>query len=236
MTDRASTALPPRGTSASLVPPAGFGPWERTAFGAGALAFSAFAALALRPEPNRLDVAITVRLQRRKSPAFARAMKLISSPGYAPFTHSVVLWLAANLWASGRRREAVFAIGTMGAGLTTGVIKRLVGRPRPDNRFRRHLRTFKDNSFPSGHATHYTAFYGYVCYLAVRELPAGPLRTAVVAYCVSLIALVGPSRVYLGHHWASDVAAGQLVGFTYLMAMLQAYEALDGSLPLRHLH
>jgi undecaprenyl-diphosphatase len=70
-------------------------------------------------------------------------------------------------------------------------------------------------------------FYGYVCYLAWRYLPAGPLRLAVMGYCAALIALVGPSRVYLGHHWASDVAAGQMVGFTYLMAMLQVYEALD---------
>lgn len=203
------------------------GAMERAALAGGAAAFVGLATLALRRKPNRLDVAITTRLQRRKSPAFARAMKLISSPGYAPFTHSVVLSLAANLWAVGKRREAVFAIGTMGAGFTTGVIKMAVGRPRPDLRFRQHQRTFKDNSFPSGHATHYTAFYGYVFFLARRNLPAGPLRAVVLSYCAALIALVGPSRVYLGHHWASDVAAGQLVGFTYLMAMLQLQEALE---------
>jgi undecaprenyl-diphosphatase len=201
--------------------------FERRAFAGGVAALVGLAAVALRPKPNRLDVAITTRLQRRKSPAFARVMKLISSPGYAPFTHSVVLSLAATLWALGRRRDAIFAVGTMGAGFTSGVIKLLVGRPRPDLRFRRHQRTFKDNSFPSGHATHYTVFYGYVCYLAWRYLPAGPLRLALMGYCATLIALVGPSRVYLGHHWASDVIAGQLVGSTYLMAMLQVYEALD---------
>ena len=69
------------------------------------------AALALRPTPNPLDVAITTRLQRRINPQLARVMKLISSPGYAPFTHSIVLSLAANLWALERRRDAVFTIG-----------------------------------------------------------------------------------------------------------------------------
>ena len=187
----------------------------------------ALAALALRPAPNGLDVAITTRLQRRTTPQVAWLMKLISSPGYAPFTHSFVVSLAANLWALERRRDAVFAIGTMGAGFTTGVLKILVGRPRPDLQFRRHQKTFKDNSFPSGHATHYTAFYGYVFFLAQRDLPDGPLRTGVMAYCLTLIALVSPSRIYLGHHWASDVAAGQLVGFTYLMCMLQMYESFD---------
>ena len=185
------------------------------------------AALALRPTHNPIDVAITTRLQRRISPPLARLMKLVSSPGYAPFTHSVVVSVAANLWALDRRRDAVFTIGTMGAGFTTGMLKIVVGRPRPPQEFRRHQKTFKDNSFPSGHATHYTAFYGYVFFLAQRALPAGPLRTAVMGYCLTLITLVGPSRIYLGHHWASDVAAGQLVGFTYLMCMLQVYESFD---------
>ena len=211
---------PPRGHRPAAVD-------RRTALVAGGCAFMGLAAVALRPTPNPLDVAITTRLQRRISPQLARVMKLISSPGYAPFTHSIVLSLAANLWALERRRDAVFTIGTMGAGFTTGMLKILVGRPRPAQEFRRHQKTFKDNSFPSGHATHYTAFYGYVFFLAQRSMPAGPLRTAVMAYCLTLIALVSPSRIYLGHHWASDVLAGQLVGFTYLMCMLQMYESFD---------
>lgn len=199
----------------------------RVALVAGASAFLGLVALARRPTPNRLDVAITMRLQRRASPAFARAMRLVSWPGYAPFTHSVVLSTAANLWVLGRRRDALFAVLTMGAGFTTGVIKILVGRPRPDQQFRQQHKPFKDNSFPSGHATHYTAYYGYIFFLARRYLPPSPLRLAIMVYCASLIALVGPSRIYLGHHWASDVTAGQLVGFTYLIAMLQLYAALE---------
>jgi undecaprenyl-diphosphatase len=118
----------------------------------------------------------------------------------------------------------------MGAGFTTGVIKLLVRRPRPDLSFRKHNRLLKDHSFPSGHATHYTAFYGYVFFLAYRNLPTGPLRTFVLLYCATLITFVGPSRIYLGHHWASDVAAGQLVGAVYLLAMLQIYKAFDAPL------
>lgn len=204
---------------------------ERVAFALGAAAFAGLAALARRSQPNRVDVAITRRLQRRTSPVVARGMRLVSSPGYAPFTHSVVLSTAASLWAFGRYRDALFAMGTMGAGFTTGIFKIAVGRPRPGEQFRIHQKTLKDNSFPSGHATHYIAYYGYVFVLANRYLPHGPLRTALMSYCVLLIILVGPSRIYLGHHWASDVLAGQLVGFTYLMGMLQVYEALAPYIP-----
>jgi membrane-associated phospholipid phosphatase len=202
-------------------------PGPRVALGISACAFLGLVAIATRSKPNRQDVAITRFFQRQTSPAVAHGMRWISSPGYAPFTHSIVLSVAATLWALGWRREAIFTIGTMGAGFTTGVIKLVIGRPRPDASFRVHKRLLKDNSFPSGHATHYTAYYGYILYLAYRYLPAGPLRTAIIAYCVGLITLVGPSRIYLGHHWASDVVAGQLVGLTYLLVMLQVYEALD---------
>jgi undecaprenyl-diphosphatase len=190
-------------------------------------AFLGLAVMASRPKPNRLDVTITRLFQRHLPRHGGRVLRLVSSPGYAPFTHSVVLALAAQCWSLGYRREAVFAIGTMGAGFSTGVVKLLIKRPRPDITFRLHHRLLKDNSFPSGHATHFSAFYGYVFFLAHRYLPHGPLRTFVLAYCATLMVLVGPSRIYLGHHWASDVAAGQMIGFAYLLTMLQVYMLFD---------
>lgn len=194
---------------------------------AGAGAFLGLVAMASRPEPTKTDVAITRLFQRHVPRHGGRILQLVSAPGYAPFTHSVVLALAAHCWALGFRREAIFSIGTMGAGFSTGVVKLLIKRPRPDLTFRLQRRLLKDNSFPSGHATHFSAFYGYVFFLVHRYLPHGPLRTLVLAYCAALIVLVGPSRTYLGHHWASDVAAGQLIGFVYLLAMLQVYMLFD---------
>jgi membrane-associated phospholipid phosphatase len=199
----------------------------KLAIGAGACAFLGLVAMASRPEPNRIDVAITRYFQRRVPPRGGTVLLLVSAPGYAPFTHSVVLALAAQCWALGHRREAIFSVGTMGAGFSTGVFKLLIKRPRPDLTFRLHHRLLKDNSFPSGHATHFSVFYGYVFFLAHRYLPDGPLRKFVLAYCVTVMVLVGPSRIYLGHHWASDVAAGYMIGFTYLLTMLQAYALFD---------
>ncbi len=182
--------------------------------------------VARRPLPSRLDVATTRLLQRRHSQRVTRAMVLISAPGFAPLQHALTVGTALNLWAFGQRREALFTMLTMGAGSITGVIKIAVGRPRPDPTYMRAIFQFRDKSFPSGHCTHYAAFYGYLFYLTRRCMRPSPLRTLILATCATLVLLVAPSRVYLGHHWSSDTVAGDLVGLTYLFALIEAYETL----------
>lgn len=187
--------------------------------------------VARRPLPSRLDVATTRLLQRRHSARVTRAMVLISAPGFAPLQHALTVGTAIDLWAFGHRREALFTLLTMGAGSITGVIKIAVGRPRPDPTYMRAVFQFRDKSFPSGHCTHYAAFYGYIFYLTRRCMRPSPLRTLILATCATLVTLVAPSRVYLGHHWSSDTIAGDLVGLTYLFALIEAYETLgvDGT-------
>ena len=38
-----------------------------------------------------------------------------------------------------------------------------------------------------------------------------------------IIILIGPSRVYLGDHWASDVLGGYLLGSSWLTLAVRAY-------------
>lgn len=44
------------------------------------------------------------------------------------------------------------------------------------------------------------------------------LRRALRALLLGLIALVGPSRVYLGQHWFADTLASYLLGTALLVA------------------
>jgi membrane-associated phospholipid phosphatase len=67
-----------------------------------------------------------------------------------------------------------------------------------------------DGTFPSGHSSR-TAFF--CVFLAVLLWSRGTMlsRAAAVGFIV-LIPLVGFTRLYIGDHWLSDVAAGILLG------------------------
>ena len=182
--------------------------------------------IARRPEPGRFDIATTRALQSQHSAGVAPFMSLISAPGFAPLQHVLTIGASMDFWAFGHKREAVFLMLTMGAGAIAGVIKIAVGRPRPADAFVKAHFSFKDNSFPSGHCAHYASFYGYLIYLTRRGMAPSRFRTSLLVLFTGLIVTVGPSRVYLGHHWFSDVIAGNLLGLTYASFLITAYETV----------
>lgn len=70
-----------------------------------------------------------------------------------------------------------------------------------------------------------TVVYGVVAYLVVRGLRSPRARLAVGAALAVLLGLIGFSRMYLGVHFLTDVAAGYLLGTAWLMACLIAANA-----------
>lgn len=119
--------------------------------------------------------------------------------------HAAV-WLAIGAIGAGldrpRRRRWRRSVATVAGayGLNTA-IKLLVRRPRPDvTGLGPLVRTPTQLSFPSAHAT--SSFAGARAYSGL--LPSAPLY--VLASGLAL------SRVYLGVHYPSDVAAGAALG------------------------
>jgi undecaprenyl-diphosphatase len=79
-------------------------------------------------------------------------------------------------------------------------------------------------SFPSGHAMFAATVYGMFAYLLARQAKRAWLQVVIYVAAGAMIALVGFSRIYLGVHYLSDVAAGILLGIVWLMVCILALE------------
>jgi membrane-associated phospholipid phosphatase len=92
------------------------------------------------------------------------------------------------------------------------ILKVIFQRPRPKT----EMFVFA-SSFPSGHVFSATVIYGFCIYLAFRFINNATVKWIVATLLVLLILLIGFSRVYLGVHWLSDVLAGYVTGFAWLL-------------------
>ena len=84
------------------------------------------------------------------------------------------------------------------------LLKNIFQRARPS--FEHPLLTLTTYSFPSGHAAAATLLYGVLGAYLVCTCK-GWRRALAACLAVAMVALVGLSRIYLGAHYLSDVAA-----------------------------
>ncbi len=171
------------------------------------------------------DVEISHVLQKKQSAFLDNLSRMLSAVGSATTTSVLALLVSLALWREYRRLEAVI---TTCVSITSVLVRRslqqLVYRPRPCEPLVRVDTKKKTPSFPSGHTTASTIVWGWFIALIMLLLPGNRLRKGVLASFPALvILLVGPSRIYLGEHWASDVLGGYLLGSTWLGVALSLY-------------
>jgi len=137
---------------------------------------------------------------------------------------AVTLVSTGFLWAD--RRPAYILplwIAVLGSQATTWSGKFGFARPRPEFVT---SETALSPAFPSAHATGAAAVYGFVAYAIIRDALSARQRFEVAFWSLVLIALVSFSRIFLGVHFASDVAAGLLVGSFWLLVAFTLAEYL----------
>lgn len=135
----------------------------------------------------------------------------------------VVLIAVIPLVARGRWRWAAYLVITsVVGGLLNLLLKSFFERARPE--LAEALRSAHGYSFPSGHAMGSTIVLGSLAYLAFRILSRWRHRAAALALSCTLVLAIAVSRVYLGVHWISDIAAGIAAGLIWLATATVAYE------------
>lgn len=126
-----------------------------------------------------------------------------------------------TLFALRHRFEGFLVILALLAALGNGVLKELVGRPRPDPALVNiHAAAGGAYGFPSGDTQFFTSFFGLLFVFAPRLVSSPRLVLLIRGMCGLLMLLVGPARVALGVHWPSDVLGGYLLGGLILWGLL----------------
>ena len=178
--------------------------------------FAFLVAMWTRGEPLALDRRVYEAMYALRNPLADRLMAALASIG----DPQVLLPAAAAalgflVW---RRRwiAAAHWLGALAFGFAlTALLGVAVDMPRPPT-------APAGFGFPSIAVTMATITFGFFAVLIAREWP-GRRRVWPYLLAGAVVALLGFSRLYLGAHWVSDVAAGVLFGIVWLLALGIAY-------------
>src|SRR5215204_2041726 len=189
------------------------------------------ALLGVRPEivrklADRLTLAATVWLVVGLAVsafvvwAFAELADEVVEGESRRFDRAVLVWIHDHFpdWLEGPMR----LVSAAGGVFLTTVLKAVFQRARPGLVDSGYTASFY--SFPSGHATVAVGFYGALTLILAYRL-RGFARWAVVVGGVSLVLLIGFSRIYLGVHYPTDVLAGYLAAPLWVISVGIVYVA-----------
>lgn len=167
----------------------------------------------------QLDRQVQTAVHAHATPWLTRIMFASSWIGSPAELFPAIPVIAGLMWWRRLRDEAVvLMVAMVGGGLLEAALKLHFRRVRPDVPWAFvHEHSY---SFPSGHSVLAVALYGTAVYLAMRHLRGTRARVVLCLAASLLIVGIGLSRIYLGVHYPSDVAAGYLVGAIWLSGVM----------------
>ncbi len=137
----------------------------------------------------------------------------------------IVGGLATLVFLYKRKFVAILAFWLVmgGIGLSVQYGKNFISRERPQEvaYYQEH-----NHSFPSGHATTSMALYGTLAYFLARHYTKQWQRWWILWLAGFIILMVGFSRIYLGVHYLTDVAAGFLLGALWVLVGISLTEMI----------
>ena len=171
----------------------------------------------LENHTRNFDFAIRNAIHQHASPALTRAAVATSFLGDQLLLVAAPLALVIFLIIRWKRAAAWLAITMIGALVLTFSLKLGFHRTRPTAFFGTVPYGY---SFPSGHALISFCFYGVLAGLLADRIKPLAWRIAVWTVAFTLVLCIGLSRIYLGVHYPTDVAAGYTAAAVWVSAMI----------------
>ncbi len=195
---------------------------------AGAVVFIEIAEQVVgREELAAIDLGIAECLQAYATPAATSFWLVVTRGGSFAAQGTIAVVVALLLLARKQRLLLAAWISAVAGGLLLNLLlKEIFQRQRPATAVGAlHEPSW---SFPSGHAMSSLIVFGMIAYLLAsatrRRLPQ-----ATAVFVAALLAVaIGASRLYLGVHYLSDVAAGYGAGVLWLAVCVTAVELRRG--------
>ena len=200
------------------------------AAGALVLAFAAVAEDVFNKESTNADIAIARAIHSVANPVLDTVARVLTDIGGVYGTAIVgILAFGFLVWRGRPHTAWLIPLAIAGGVAISELLKIVFQRPRPT------LWPYADVphpgfSFPSGHATVSLCLYGVLLWLVLHDHPRAWWAWAWSALMVLLIAGIGLSRIYLGVHYPTDIAAGYIAGTFWLVSLFA------GDNVLAHMH
>ena len=173
-----------------------------------------------------VEIAITRLTQKKQASLSRHTVQVVNNLLCSSVASDIlVVPIAALLWKRQRQSDALatLAINWLGQLLQRG-LKRAVNRPRPSPLFVHTTKPRNRKSFPSGDVVSTVTLWGWLFALTLLSKdPSKSARIVPLSIPALLLAFVGPARVYVGDHWATDVLGGYLFGGGWVCLSLYVY-------------
>ncbi|HSX24539.1 MAG TPA: LssY C-terminal domain-containing protein [Candidatus Andersenbacteria bacterium] len=139
----------------------------------------------------------------------------ITMLGSVPIAIGMVVCASVILFLWQKERFIIpLWVSVAGSQLVGLIGKYELHRPRPSGIA---VYTEQSFSFPSGHSIFAVALYGFLTYIAIRYARRWRNKIYIACFGLTVIFLIGLSRLYVGVHYFSDVWGGYLLGFLWLI-------------------
>jgi undecaprenyl-diphosphatase len=152
--------------------------------------------------------------------AISRVLEVTMDTKGAPILFAALI--PVTWWTCGRFAVLAFVVS---GGFTAIVsVIDLASRPRPIEGFAFGDIVIGKGGYPSGHVIYSVMVLGMLAYLLSRSGVRSKRRVAAVWGLVTVVVLMGPSRIVEMAHWPADVTGGYLIGLTLLLSTIWAHD------------